>query len=469
MRVTYLESAAVLVESGDTSVLCDPWLVDGAFYGSWAHYPEPDFEPEDFAHVDYIYISHIHPDHFDPNTLERMPTDIPVLIHDYRWDYLKEAVEDLGFEAVELPHDERTHLGGDLHINILAADGCDPELCGNYFGCTWYDDDAETPGSTQVDSMAVIDDGEHTVVNTNDVPFPIAESGCRKIRRDYGEIDLLCHQYSAAQFYPQAVTNYDHERKLRERDRVIRETRERALRFIDVFEPTRYMPFAGEYVLAGDLAHLNQYTGNPPREEALEFFEDAVDPDEHECVFLNSGEHIDLETGERSAPFEPHDPEEKRRYVEEVLAERKFDYQYDPDPTLAELKAYVPHAFENLERKRERIGYRTDTTVLLSLLEGVYVELSIDGDGYRYVTDPDVDAYDGYVKIEVDPRLLKRLFEGPHSAYWADAKIGSHLGISKEPDVYERGLYLCLGSFHADGADVGVEADETAGSRAASD
>ncbi|WP_290814834.1 MBL fold metallo-hydrolase [Halovivax sp.] len=457
MQVTYLSSAAVLIDDGETRLLCDPWLIDGAYYGSWAHYPDFDVEPEDFDDVDYIYLSHIHPDHFDPATLRRMDDEIPVLIHDYRWDYLREAVEDLGFEAIELPHDERTHLTGDLHINVLAADGCDPELCGNYFGCTWYDDDADRPGSTQVDSMAVIDDGEFVVANTNDCPYQLVESSCRKVKRDYGSVDLLCHQYSAAQFYPQAVTNYDPEHKRRERDRVVREKHVLALNFIDIFEPNYYMPFAGEYLLAGGLAHLNEYTANPPRVRAREFFRSRVDPDQHECVFLNSGEHLDLATGERSAPFEPADPEEVRRYVREELAPRTLDYERDPVPTLAELQGYVPYAYENLEEKRDRIGFRSPTTVLVSLVDGAYLELTMNGDGYRTVDDPDVDDYDRYVKFEVDPRLLKRLFEGPHSAYWADAKIGSHLGISKEPDVYERGLYNSLGSFHAHGYEAAVE------------
>ena len=451
MRVTYLESAAVLIEDERTSILCDPWLVDGAYYGSWAHYPPPEFEPEDFNDVDYIYISHIHPDHFDPTTLRRMDRDIPVLIHDYRWDYLKDAVEALGFEAIELPHDERVHLEGEMHINILAADGCDPELCGNFFGCTWYDRDAENPGSTQVDSMAVIDNGEFTVVNTNDCPYPMAESGCRKIKRDYGDIDLVCHQYSAAQFYPQSMVDYGHEEKIRERDRVIREKHELALNFIDLFEPDYYLPFAGEYVLAGKLAHLNEYTANPPRAQAADFFETHVDPEKHECVFLNSGEHIDLRTGERSKEFEPEDEAAKREYIEEVLAERTFDYEDDPMPTLDELKSYVPDAYESLESKRAKIGYGTDTRVLIPLVDDVCLDLSLNGDGYDYVEDVDTDDYvdDGYVMLGVDPRLLKRIFLGPHHAYWADVKIGSHIAMRKEPDVYERGLYNCMSSFHA--------------------
>ncbi|MWV65396.1 MBL fold metallo-hydrolase [Halorubrum sp. JWXQ-INN 858] len=452
MQATYLSSAAVLIEDDRTSILCDPWLLDGAYYGSWAHYPPLEPDPEDFNDVDYIYISHIHPDHFHPDTLRRMDTDIPVLIHDYRWDYLRDAVEELGFEAIELPHNERTHLGGGLHINVLAADGCDPELCGNFFGCSWYDTKADETGSTQVDSMAVIDNGEHTVVNTNDCPYPIAEASCRQIVDQYGDVDLLCHQYSAAQFYPQAMTNYTHEELISERDRVIREKHELALNFLETFEPSYYMPFAGEYVLAGDLADRNEYTANPPREQAREFFVEHVDPDEHECVFLNSGEHIDLADGERSSPFEPIDQAAKQEYIDTVLAERSFDYEADPTPSLHELQAYVPHAYEKLEAKRERIGYATDTTVYVSLVDDVYLALSMNGEGFEYTRDPDLSV--DYVKLEADPRLLRRLFEGPHEAYWADAKIGSHLGVSKEPDIYERGLYNSLSAFHTHGVDV---------------
>jgi len=159
-----------------------------------------------------------------------------------------------------------------------------------------------------------------------------------------------------------------------------------------------------------------------------------------------------------SAPFEPLDKEARQEYIGEVLAERSFDYEADPMPTLDELEAYFPPAYEKLEGKRESIGFESDTTVLIPLVDDACLELSMNGEGYDVVHDVDTDDYDGWVKMDVDPRLLRRLFEGPHSAYWADAKIGSHLGISKVPDIYERGLYNCLGSFHTEGYDVDVDA-----------
>jgi UDP-MurNAc hydroxylase len=447
MQVTYLSSAAIQVETDDATLLCDPWLVDGAFYGSWCHYPPLDAEPESFNDVDGIYISHIHPDHFDPATLERMDSDIPVYIHDYRWDYLKNEIEALGFDVHELEHGARTQIAGDLHINIHAADACDPEICGNYFGCSWVEDNPEL-GSTQVDSLAAIDDGEHTVVNMNDCPYPMVETSMRQVKERYGDIDLLCHQYSAAQFYPQCMLDYSHEEKLEARDEVILEKHDLATQFVDLLEPDYYLPFAGEYVLAGDLAGLNEYTANPPRIDAYEWFEQNV-PDDHEPVFLNSGEHIDLAAGSVSKPYEPVDQQAKQTYIEEVLAEREFDYEDEPMPEREELYDRLPAAYERFEDNRQQVAFETDTTVLVSLLDDEYVELTFDGSGYELVRSPDLGAYDAYVLVEVDPRLLNWLLQGPEEAHWSDAKIGSHLGIAKQPDIYERQLYNCLGSFHA--------------------
>ena len=61
-----------MISEKDTSILCDPWLVDGEFYGSWCIFPSLTIKPEDFDNVDAIYISHIHPDHFSVKTLKRM-------------------------------------------------------------------------------------------------------------------------------------------------------------------------------------------------------------------------------------------------------------------------------------------------------------------------------------------------------------------------------------------------------------
>ena len=44
MKITYLNSASVLIEDKNVKILCDPWL-DGeeVYFGSWGIYPPYDF------------------------------------------------------------------------------------------------------------------------------------------------------------------------------------------------------------------------------------------------------------------------------------------------------------------------------------------------------------------------------------------------------------------------------------------
>lgn len=455
MRLRHLASSSVVVESGDTKVLCDPWLRDGAYYGSWAHYPPVDVEPEALADVDAIYISHIHPDHFHQETLERLNDDVPVYIHDYRWEFLRKNIERLGFEVIELPHDERVHLGGDLHLNVLASDDCDPEACGSYFGCGWWMDavsggHARGDGSTQIDSMGVFDDGEHVIVNANDCRWPMSRQAAARVKESYDAIDLLLMQYSAANFYPQCMADYTPEQKRAAASSVIQELYGDAESFIRVFEPDYFMPFAGSYTLAGSLADLNDYLAVPARVDAAAHFEHCGRvPDGAEAVLLNCGEHFDLERETASAPYAPVDPVKKRRYVRETLADRRFEYEDDPMPELEDFEELVPEAYESFEAKRREVQFESDTTVHLELVDDVVAELSMAGDGFELVPRREANGAGGYVRMSMDPRLLHRILRGPRFAHFNNAQIGSHISFAKEPDVYERPLYYCMSFFHA--------------------
>ena len=68
MRATSLGHAGILIESGASTILCDPWFVP-AFFGSWFVFPRNDRLPaEVLAKIEsptHLYISHIHGDHLD--------------------------------------------------------------------------------------------------------------------------------------------------------------------------------------------------------------------------------------------------------------------------------------------------------------------------------------------------------------------------------------------------------------------
>ena len=126
MKIRKLGSATVLIETQDARILCDPWLTDGAYYGSWCNYPPINLDEYDLSNLDYIYISHIHPDHFDPRTMERVNSSTPVLIHNYHQPFLKRNIERIGFNVIELDNGVSFDVSDTTKFTIYAADNCDP-------------------------------------------------------------------------------------------------------------------------------------------------------------------------------------------------------------------------------------------------------------------------------------------------------------------------------------------------------
>ena len=90
MKLTHIASATTLIEHDGIKILTDPWLIGDEFYGSWTHYPPIDVDFSRFDDVDFIYISHIHQDHMSRETLDKINKEIPVLIHNYDANLLKQ-------------------------------------------------------------------------------------------------------------------------------------------------------------------------------------------------------------------------------------------------------------------------------------------------------------------------------------------------------------------------------------------
>lgn len=447
MKLTYLASATVLVEDQGVKLLCDPWLVDGEYYGSWAHYPPCTVRPEDLNDVDCIYISHIHPDHFSRKTLERMRKDIPILIHSYEEKFLKMNLERMGFTVRELPHNTRTHVKGDMWINILAADNCNPELCAQFFGCGLVE---ATYGSTQIDSLCVIDNGRLTIVNTNDCPYTLTYEAARLVKEQYKTIDLLLVGYGGAGPYPQCFQSLTDEQRVEAGQKKKTQFLRQGEDFIRLFRPRWYLPFAGRYTLAGSLAHLNPYRGVPELEEASEYLEHStrIDHTVSRGLLLNSGVFFDLESEKASQAYRAIEKEKKQQYIEEVLQKRTFDFESEPYPTQDALVELLPKAYERFERKRKEIQFASDTVVYIALLGGMMCKVSLNGQGYDIVAASSVEVSPSRVVFRVDPRLLKWILQGPRYAHWNNAEIGSHITFDRHPDIFERGLYHCMCFFH---------------------
>ena len=445
MKITFHTSASVVIEDDGVKILTDPWFVDGEFYGSWAHYPLYDFNSQDFDDIDYIYISHIHPDHCSVKTLEKLDRKIPILIHNFHFKYLKEQIQRLGFSVIELNHNERIHLKNNLHIRILAADNCNPEICMKYFGCGLAE---QTFGSTSIDSMCVIDNEKEVIVNTNDCPFELGQVSASLIKETYGNIDFLLLGYSSATAYPQCF-DLDSDELQKSQKQIIQTFLSRGESYVNLFKPKFFMPFAGRYVLSGKNHSLTWKKATPELEEAADFFNNSpnIDHLKHKCIILNSKSSFDISNEKTSEKYTPVNLDQKYNYVEQILSQKKYDYELDKDPNLDELKSLIPKSYERFEKTRKQLNFSSETKIIIDFPKNKSLVITANGKGYEIKNSNECN-FEKFLQLKTDPKLLKRLLSGPKFAHWNNAEIGSHLMFKRTPNIYERGLFYCLNFFH---------------------
>ncbi|MFW5939460.1 MAG: MBL fold metallo-hydrolase [Halolamina sp.] len=368
MRLRHLQWSSVVVEDGDTSVLCDPWLLDGAFDGSWSHALPLEFDPGEYADVDYVYLSHLPPDHGQSPTMQRLDADIPVLVHDAGTDDLRERIEGLGFEVIELAHAQRTHFAGDLHVNVLATDDAD--------------------GSAPTDSMAVFDDGENVLVDASDSRWPLSERACAVVADRYDSIDLLLVQYAPAKHVPLCTDHFSretplgvdhtsHEGRIAARTSMIDEWYADAEAFVDALEPRHFVPLVGSHGPALEATDSTQYAPAPTRDAAFWHFlgSPTIESGHSDPILLNSGAYFDLDTAHPSEPFSPVE----RQFASDTVVDGR------------------PAPVETADRSLSKTGGGNETSRPET----------------ANATDEDV--------LPVDDRLVAHILDGPRDGHISDA------------------------------------------------
>lgn len=423
MKITYLAASSCIIEHAGVRVLCDPWLFGPAYYGSWHHNPPLNLKPEDLGKIDYIYISHIHHDHCHIETLKQLPK-IPLLIAPYVERYLYTMLHGRGFPVHECPINTRIALGPNFAVEVVAADACNPELCGQHWGCpvplthrdrTW-----------QIDSLAVfsatVGDKTQVVVNANDCPHMVGAPACHRIRDAYPHVDVLLINPTLAGAWPQ-THDMPKGRKVRNAALKFDWGLKNASAYGESLKPKWSIPLGDFYTLGGRLVDLNPFRG----------IVEVEDLHGETIVKMNRGATFDVRTGQCDQAYVPKDFAAMEAYAE-TLRDIPFDYDSDPEPK--DLDALMDKAQKAFwERCKERsIGALPWDVTFKS------------GDqSWVITTNPDVKAF-GHMTVTVDPKLLRRLLV--QKARWHVAEIGSHLKFQREPDEFYGALYRAMNYFH---------------------
>jgi UDP-MurNAc hydroxylase len=444
-KIKLYRSATVGIISKEFKLLCDPWLTDGEYYGSWSHYPPFDLDKniDEINSYDAMYISHIHPDHCSEDTLKRISKDIPVYILSYHSKFLKFKIERLGFKVIEISNFEKIQFTEDFSLSVIAADNCDPELCYKFNGCA----DVNVSGeSQQIDSLSLITCGNKNILNINDCPYELANSMLDKIT-DLYEIDCLLLGYGGAGPYPQCFDNLSLSEKASKALDKKKKFLDMSINYIEKIKPKYYLPFAGTYTLTGKLSKMQDLRGVPSLEETYNYLEKNFKQTNSQCIKLNPDASFSLHKLTYSELYKCIENREIKDYIDNILSKKKFDYENDEEVTFEELLNLSNEAIKRFIKKKRDLKITLDTDVLLKF-ESKFIHIDNNIDEILIKNNNDLLKIKKYVIYDVDPKLLKRILSGPRYAHWNNSEIGSHIKFFRHPDIFDRKVYNVMSYFH---------------------
>jgi UDP-MurNAc hydroxylase len=417
MRLRYVYSACTVIETQDLKIVSDPWFTPGIYDGSWFQYPVIDDAVKTVGPADVIYVSHIHPDHYDAVLLRKYLAAYPqvqLLIGETTPNYLLNKMRIDGFAPLVT---DKFHKG-DTECFILPNGG--------------YEAD-------NIDTAMVVRCREQSIVNLNDNPFDERQIDQILSLLPKNKATLALLPYAGAGPYPQTYHMDDdtlHEKARRKKQQFLDVFR----RYVEVLDPARVIPFAGQYWLGGPLSRLNNLRGVPDATEAAAIFPDRA------VVLADGGKaFIDLDTLEASATrVSPYDEQVVSRYLAS-LDFKGYDYEQELRLLPGHMLPLVPLLGGAYRNALSKAMLSEDYWLCIKChqMEDFFVlNLSRD-EGLKRLRD--CEELQPRSELFMDPRylfgLLTRLY------HWNNAQIGSQFTCRRVPDVYEPKVQYFLNRF----------------------
>lgn len=406
MKVKYYYSACVGITTPDISILCDPWFTDGIYDGSWYQFPKFEDPLGRIEKYDLIYISHIHPDHYDPIFLREYLNKYPDTKIIAKEKFLINAIKREGFKLF------KGDQVGETEFKVFFND---------------------TSSVSDIDTALVVKWRDKSVVNMNDnMPN---ETQLRDIKDFAPNPSVAFIGYSGAGPYPQTYyTDHDILMLLAEEKKQKMFGRYKELD--KALNAEINIPFAGQYLLGGNLSGLNRYRGVPDATEVLAIDPKAVPMEECAELLLPYGPEEIMDV----IRTEPYKGIEK--YIKKITNNR-MDYENIHIPlTKIPFERLLKKAYERAMKANEYKG--NNYYIAIKLTNGYYV-CNINSYAEKsYLTD-EIPS-EPYSIIDIDLRCLFGLLTGIY--HWNNAEVGSHFKTIRKPDVFNRDAQRFLNFFY---------------------
>jgi len=407
-------AGGIFTGSKGSKILCDPWIVNGVFEGSWYHYPPLKTKISDIQNVDGIYISHIHADHYDERYF-KFSKDIPLIILDEGPNFLKKNLIKLGYNNfIEVKNDQTVEF---KEFNLTM-----------YKPFTKHTYEESLLGNL-IDSALVLNDQKTTAINFNDNTPD--EKACLFLKKKFKQIDLAMFNYNAAGPYPSCFDNLNIHEKKKEHDRILTRNFEYLCKIIPALEPKSVLPFAGAYILGGKLSHKNDYLATTTWDECADYLKEKLEMKTN-IFCLRENQTFDILKQIQLDEYKRIDLNEMKDYIQSIK-DHKYDYEMDDEPEIQKLSNDTELAAKGLLTKIAKFNLNIKSDVFIEVNEKQIPILRGVEDGRKL-----------YCKM--DNKLLRRILD--RKSHWNNAEIGAHITFKRYPNKMEPDVHTIMSFFY---------------------
>ena len=451
--MTWHSSACVSYESKGTQVLFDPWLESKAFLGSWSQWPPAQETKRDILNIkfDYLVYTHFHSDHYDQKFLSlylKAMDDINhkpiILVAENSWVQLSTSLLNIAKHRAEvrvLKSGQKMDLNSNgFKMTLFCSDHCDPIACGKVIPCF-----SNHPKFRAIDSVALLEDEHSKIANFNDAVSSNLDIHLEKLGI---KVDLVMGVFSGAGSFPQCQLDLTQIEIASLKTNFVTNALKRLALTAERLDAKYIFPFAGQYILIGGKAKLNEdravITAAQAKDNLVEFTDKQI-------ISLNSKESVEFYKGEVSAIGKPYiEPTEhfRNNYLQEYENEKYFYEKRDLESiNILELE-------KNLEIASKKISKDLSDDLNYSIsLRSINSDFRWDLNFQKHLKwGKELTQLENYCEIYLDLRLLdgcvrkSSSYGGFTSMHWNQAHIGSHLQFKQSS--YNASAHYLLNFLH---------------------
>ncbi len=417
MKIFNVGGATAIIEHDGVRILCDPWLDEGIFHGSWHHWPPSKVGFNELGVYDYIYISHIHEDHCSAGTLKYLDKNAEIIVADRQPNFVLSFLQqyEFGFRKIHLVKPKNPYILTDtITVDMITGD---PDYGVN----------------SLIDSALILKWDGHVIYNANDCePYP---SGTDYILSTYGEIDFAMIPYATGSSYPACFTNLSHDEKNKEKQRLYQVGMDKFIGAVKNIKPKYILPFADQYVIVGSRHELNQYMPHPASPGDVEKHFDQLETDT-KLVLLNSGQSFDLdnETKIPDEDFVNYTEDDRSAYAKKH-SHSQYDHEAFNLKRSTPLERLLIKSRDNLWKAQGRLNLKPVYRFYIQIedWDKIYV-IPLDSNKI-YINEGDYDPAPGYLSVTVNATLLLLMLTGHISWNIADAAL--FIDYHRDPNEYD--------------------------------